>query len=83
MDQVRLPAIPEQCRMHHPWGPGTVAIEWRACDCPAAACKGRGGHITVTCLFLASNGIRCSEEWVAPMHQRVPAAPLGHHRPAR
>jgi hypothetical protein len=73
--QVRLPVIPEQCRLHHPWGPGLVDVSWEPCDCPQAQ-AGRGGHIVVRCraeLWL----VRCSEEWRAPPHQRVRNEPLG------
>jgi hypothetical protein len=45
VEQVRLPVIPERCRLNHPWGPGLVTIEWLECECPAAEFA-RGGHIT-------------------------------------
>jgi hypothetical protein len=77
--QVRLPVIPEQCRLGHPWGPGLVDMSWEPCDCPAAE-TGRGGHITIRCLASFGDG-QCPEEWNAPSHQRVNKEPLGHHRP--
>ena len=75
VEQVRLPVIPEQCRMHHPWGPGLVTIGWEPCEC-APAQAARGGHIAVRCLQP-----RCEEEWLAPLHHRTNPDPLGHHRP--
>jgi hypothetical protein len=41
-------SIPAQCRLRHPWQPGTVAISWEHCEC-AAAQQARGGHIKVAC----------------------------------
>jgi len=77
--QVRLPAIPEQCRLHHPWGPGLVEISWELCDCPPAQAS-RGGHITIRCLAPFGQG-QCPEEWTAPLHKPVPEGLLGHRRP--
>src|ERR1022692_4671965 len=65
VEQVRLPVIPDQCRMHHPWGPGLVTIGWEPCEC-APAQAARGGHIAVRCLQP-----RCEEEWLAPRHHRT------------
>jgi len=65
--------IPLQCRLGHPWRPGTVTISWDPCECgPAQAA--RGGHVRVTC-----GAPRCSEVWCAPLHK--PIGVIGHHRP--
>jgi hypothetical protein len=74
-----LPVLPEQCRLHHPWGPGLVDLSWEPCDCPPALAA-RGGHITVRCRAEFGHG-RCPEEWMAPLHKPVLNEPLGHHRP--
>ncbi len=75
MEQRRpaFPGFPEQCRLGHPWKPGTVAIDWRPCECRTASAA-RGGHIEVRC------GARgCAEVWQRPQHE--PLGILGHHRP--
>src|SRR5215469_10402712 len=36
-------AIPAQCRLRHPWRPGTVTLSWEPCECTAAQAA-RGGH---------------------------------------
>jgi hypothetical protein len=77
--QVRLPVIPEECRIHHPWDPGLLWIDWEPFDCPPAQAA-RGGHIVVRCLGQIVIG-QCLEKWMAPMHQHVPKDLLGHHRP--
>jgi hypothetical protein len=79
MTQVRLPVIPEQCRLHHDWGPGLVDITWETCDCPSAQ-AGRGGHITFRCRARFADG-RCEETWTTPLHKHVNRDPLGHRRP--
>jgi hypothetical protein len=65
--------IPLQCRLHHPWRPGTVTITWDPCECEPAQAA-RGGHVKVTC-----GSPRCSEVWSAPLHR--PIGVIGHHRP--
>jgi hypothetical protein len=68
-----FPGFPEQCRLGHPWKPGTVVIDWRPCECrPASAA--RGGHLEVIC-----GAPGCSERWQRPQHE--PLGILGHHRP--
>lgn len=79
MTEVRLPVIPDQCRLRHPWGPGLVQITWESCDCPPAQ-TARGGHITVRCLASFADG-RCPEEWKAPRHKELNRDPIGKHRP--
>jgi len=66
-------SFPEQCRMRHPWRPGTVTLTWEPCECEAAQ-SARGGHIKVSC---AAPG--CAEVWWSPLHR--PIGVLGHHRP--
>jgi hypothetical protein len=65
--------IPLQCRLHHPWRPGTVTITWDPCECEPAQAA-RGGHVKVTC-----GSPRCTEVWCAPLHR--PIGVIGHHRP--
>jgi len=76
VEHLRLPVIPAECRLHHPWGPGTAEMSWEICECgPAQAA--RGGHVVVRCLHPG-----CREEWMAPRHTRDHLrGPLGHHRP--
>jgi hypothetical protein len=72
------PGFPEECRSHHPWKPGTVAITWEPCDCPAAQAA-RGGHVEVAC---GMHG--CREVWQKPKHAPVRLPKLiGHERPYR
>jgi len=54
---------PAECRLHHPWQPGTVTLTWEPCDCPAARAA-RGGHVKVRC-----NAERCEETWWSPLHK--------------
>jgi hypothetical protein len=72
------PGFPEECRSHDAWQPGTVAISWKPCDCPAAQAA-RSGHIEVAC---GMHG--CREVWQKPRHApvRLPKL-LGHDRPDR
>jgi len=78
---VRVPVIPEGCRLRHEWGPGLVEIAWEPCDCPPALAA-RGGHMAVRCLARFGEG-RCPGEWLAPLHRPVREGLLGHHRPVR
>ncbi|HXP21416.1 MAG TPA: hypothetical protein VN840_17370 [Streptosporangiaceae bacterium] len=73
MEQRRYPDWPAECRLGHPWRPGTVTIEWTACDCPPAL-TARGTHLTVRC-----GHERCEETWQSPLH-RPDRELLGHHR---
>jgi hypothetical protein len=66
-------SIPAECRLRHPWRPGTITISWEACECEAAQ-RARGGHIKVAC---ATAG--CTEVWLSPRHR--PIGIIGHHRP--
>ena len=62
MGDARLPDwwdYPAECRMHHPWGPGKVGIDWWECPCAGDA----GGHLEVRCLEP-----RCEERWCHPAH---------------
>jgi hypothetical protein len=45
---VPVASWPAECRLHHPWKPGTVTITWEPCDCPAAQAA-RDGHVKVRC----------------------------------
>jgi hypothetical protein len=69
------PGFPVACRARHPWLPGTVAITWEPCDCPAAR-QARGGHLKVAC---GEPG--CTEVWWSPRHRPDTPRILGHHRP--
>jgi|HubBroStandDraft_1064217.scaffolds.fasta_scaffold104083_3 hypothetical protein len=62
---------PAECRLRHPWQPGTVAFRWEPCDCPASQ-KLRGGHFKVICKHPG-----CKEEWWTPLHNRLYHIP-GH-----
>jgi len=62
---------PAECRLHHPWLPGTVTITWEPCDCPPARAA-RDGHLMVSC-----NAPRCQETWCSPLHRPVRMR-LGH-----
>src|SRR6266536_128189 len=66
-----FPGFPEQCRLGHPWKPGTVVIDWRPCECRTASAA-RGGHLEVGC---GTPG--CSERWQRPRHEppRDPGPP--------
>jgi len=75
VEQRRFPDWPAECRLGHPWRPGTVWIEWALCDCPPAAAA-RGGHLEVRC---GHQG--CQERWQRPLC-RPDRTPLGHHRPS-
>jgi hypothetical protein len=66
-------SIPAECRLHHPWRPGTVTVSWEACECEPAQ-GARGGHIKVAC-----GAAGCTEVWLSPRHR--PIGIIGHHRP--
>jgi len=70
-DKMPVATWPAECRLHHPWRPGTVTITWEPCDCPAAR-NARGGHVKVRC-----NVPRCGETWWSPLHDQVRRL-LGH-----
>ncbi|MGO9294892.1 MAG: hypothetical protein ACLP52_13625 [Streptosporangiaceae bacterium] len=67
---------PAECRLHHPWQPGTVTLTWDPCDCPAAWAA-RGGHVKVRC-----NAERCEETWWFPLHKPERVL-LGHREDHR
>jgi hypothetical protein len=79
VEQVRLPVIPDQCRMGHAWRPGTVELLWLPCGCSKAKAR-RGGHITIRCLAGLSGG-RCAEEWISPLHDEVSLRESHKQRP--
>lgn len=66
-------SIPAECRLRHPWRPGTVMISWEPCECEPAQ-HARGGHIKVACAAAS-----CTEVWLSPRHR--PIGIIGHHRP--
>ncbi|HEV2243335.1 MAG TPA: hypothetical protein VGR98_19985 [Streptosporangiaceae bacterium] len=67
---------PAECRLHHPWKPGTVTVTWEPCECPAARAA-RGGHVKVRC---KARG--CVETWWSPVH-RAERRLLGHREDHR
>ncbi len=68
---------PAECRLHHPWKPGTVTITWEPCDCPPARAA-RDGHVKVKC-----NAPRCEETWWSPLQpaRAAPSRPPGRSLP--
>jgi ABC-type sugar transport system ATPase subunit len=58
--RLAWPGFPDECRNLPPRRPGTVVIEWRPCDCPAARAA-RGGTSNWLC---GTPG--CVEVWQRP-----------------
>jgi hypothetical protein len=66
VELVRLRVIPEQCRVGHPWRPGTRRSAPVRCERAKAKAR-RGGHISIRCLTDIS-AARRTEQRISTLH---------------